>query len=75
MGTRIGKMAVLVAGLLVDLLPGGVAGASEKDEFLADRLLETSWGLQMPGSESVSAWWFVSYPGERGCPPSSAWQL
>ncbi len=61
-------MDVLVAELLVVLQLRGVAEASEKDGSLAERLLEASWGLQRPGSESASAWWFVSYPGEEGLP-------
>jgi hypothetical protein len=32
------------------------------------RLLKASEGLQMPGSEADSAWWFVSYPGEEELP-------
>lgn len=68
MRMRVRKFAVLVAGVLAVLLPGGVAGASEKDGSLEERLLEASGGLQMPGSESDSGWWFVSYPGEEGLP-------
>ena len=59
---------MLVAGVLAVLLLGGVAGASEKDGSLEERLLEASGRLQMPGSESDSGWWFVSYPGEQGLP-------
>ncbi|HEV2745283.1 MAG TPA: nuclease A inhibitor family protein, partial [Rubrobacter sp.] len=33
-----------------------------------DRLLKASEGLQMPGSEADSSWWFVSYPGEGELP-------
>lgn len=33
-----------------------------------NRLLKASDGLQMPGSEADSVWWFVSYPGEDGLP-------
>ncbi len=65
---RIWELAVLVIGLLVVLPPVGVVGATEKDGSLAERLLEASWGLQMPGSESDSEWWFVSFPGEQELP-------
>lgn len=68
MRTRVWKFAVLVAGVLAVLLPVGVAGASEKDGSLEERLLGASEGLQMPGSESDSGWWFVSYPGEEELP-------
>lgn len=54
--------------MLAALLLAGGAGANEKDGALEERLLEASEGLQMPGSESDSRWWFVSYPGEEGLP-------
>ncbi len=57
--------AVLLAAVL--FMAGG-ARASEKDGALEERLLEASEGLQMPGSESDSGWWFVSYPEEQGLP-------
>ena len=51
---------VLLAGLLL------ANGASAADTQA--RLLKASEGLQMPGSEADSAWWFVSYPEERDLP-------
>ena len=60
--------AVLAAWVLAVSLVAGVAGAQEKDGTIEERLLRASEGLQMPGSESDSAWWFVSYPGEEGLP-------
>ena len=58
-GAFVGSLALL-AGLLL----ATAAGAQETES----RLLKTSEGLQMPGSEADSAWWFVSYPGEDGLP-------
>ncbi len=55
----VGTMALL-AGLL--LVTAAVAQETE------DRLLKASEGLQMPGSEADSAWWFVSYPEEDELP-------
>ena len=60
--------AVLAAWVLAVSLLVGPAGADEKGVTLEERLLRASEGLQMPGSESDSAWWFVSYPGEEGLP-------
>ena len=50
--------------LLAGLLLSTAADAQETE----DRLLKASEGLQMPGSEADSAWWFVSYPEEDGLP-------
>jgi hypothetical protein len=50
--------------LLVGLVLATAAGAQETE----DRLLKASEGLQMPGSEADSGWWFVSYPGEDELP-------
>ena len=50
--------------LLAGLLLYTAAGAQEAE----DRLLKASEGLQMPGSEADSAWWFVSYPEEDRLP-------
>ena len=50
--------------LLAGLLLATAAGAQETQ----DRLLKASEGLQMPGSEADSAWWFVSYPDEEELP-------
>ncbi len=58
-GVFVGCLALL-AGLLL----ATAAGAQDTE----DRLLKASRGLQMPGSEADSAWWFVSYPGEDELP-------
>lgn len=58
-GALIGFLALL-AGLLL------ATAASAQDA--ENRLLRASEGLQMPGSEADSAWWFVSYPGEDELP-------
>jgi len=58
-GVFIGTLALL-AGLLL------ASSASAQDT--EGRLLKASEGLQMPGSEADSAWWFVSYPGEDELP-------
>ena len=50
--------------LLTGLLPATAAGAQETEA----RLLKASEGLQMPGSEADSGWWFVTYPGEDELP-------
>jgi hypothetical protein len=50
--------------LLAGLLLATPAGAQETE----DRLLKASEGLQMPGSEADSGWWFVSFPGEDALP-------
>ena len=60
-GALIGSLALL-AGLLL----ATAANAQDTES----RLLKASAGLQMPGSEADSAWWFVSYPGEDE-PPSA----
>ncbi|WP_166176745.1 nuclease A inhibitor family protein [Rubrobacter tropicus] len=52
--------AALLAGLLL------ATAANAQDE--EGRLLKASEGLQMPGSEADSRWWFVSYPGEDELP-------
>lgn len=59
-GALVGSL-VLLAGLLL------ATAASAQDT--ESRLLKASEGLQMPGSEADSAWWFVSYPGEHELPP------
>ena len=68
MRTKTRTFAVLAACVLAVSLVAGAAGAEEKDGSLEERLLRASEGLQMPGSESDSAWWYVSYPGEEGLP-------
>ena len=50
--------------LLAGLLFATTAGAQDTE----NRLLKASEGLQMPGSEADSAWWFVSYPNEDELP-------
>lgn len=62
MGTSGRVWLVLAAGILLGSL---FAGAVEADEGLEGRLLRAAEGLQMPGSEADSAWWFVSYPREE----------
>ena len=63
MARRKGALAASLA-LLAGLLLATAAGAQETEE----RLLRASEGLQMPGSEADSAWWFVSYPSECELP-------
>ncbi|MGH3147491.1 MAG: nuclease A inhibitor family protein [Rubrobacter sp.] len=68
MNTR-AKMAVVLAAVLVAVgLFAATAGADERRRSTEGTLLRKSEGLQMPGSESDSRWWFVSYPGEEGLP-------
>jgi hypothetical protein len=57
---------MMLATLLAAQLTAGTAAAQEED--LARRLLQAAEGLQMPGSEADSFWWFVSYPGEEELP-------
>jgi len=59
-------LAALPAALPAAQLTVGTAAAQE--EHLARRLLQAAEGLQMPGSEADSFWWFVSYPGEEELP-------
>lgn len=63
--TRI--LATLAAGLLVAVLAADAGGAREGQD-LARHLLRAAEGLQMPGSEADSSWWFVSYPQEEELP-------
>ncbi|CAA9424420.1 MAG: hypothetical protein AVDCRST_MAG22-2811 [uncultured Rubrobacteraceae bacterium] len=58
-GALVGSLALL-AGLLL-----ATTAAAQDTE---SRLLKAAEGLQMPGSEADSAWWFVSYPGEDELP-------
>ena len=55
-----GAIAFLTT-FVVFLVP---SGASADVSTTERRLLDASQGLQMPGSEADSAWWFVSYPAE-----------
>jgi len=63
--TRI--LVTLAAGFLATVLATEAAVAREGQD-LAGRLLRAAEGLQMPGSEADSSWWFVSYPQEDGLP-------
>lgn len=63
--TRI--LVSLAAGFLVVALAAN-AGEAREGQDLAWRLLRAAEGLQMPGSEADSYWWFVSYPQEEGLP-------
>lgn len=62
-----GTFLILVVGLMVTA-PGAEAAGARGDDDLARRLLRASDGLQMPGSEADSYWWFVSYPQEQELP-------
>jgi hypothetical protein len=55
---------VACLAVLSGLLLAAAAGAQETE----DRLPKASEGLQMPGSEADSVWWFVSYPDEDELP-------
>jgi Nuclease A inhibitor-like protein len=68
MKLRTRALITLMVTLLTTLWAVGVATAREED--LAERLLRASEGLQMPGSEADSSWWFVSYPQEEELPTS-----
>jgi hypothetical protein len=57
---------LLVAVLLMTVLASGAVAAREQD--LAKRLLRAAEGLQRPGSEAESYWWFVAYPTEEALP-------
>jgi hypothetical protein len=60
-------LIVLAAALVATVLAADVVVAREGQD-LAGRLLRAAGGLQMPGSEADSSWWFVSYPQEQGLP-------
>src|SRR5215213_3295934 len=66
MGTWTRAFIMLLAVLLAAQSTADTAAAQEED--LAPRLLKAAESLQMPGSESDSFWWFVSYPGEEALP-------
>jgi Nuclease A inhibitor-like protein len=59
---------VFIIVLAVLLAPQPAADAAVQEEDLAKRLLQAADGLQMPGSEADSFWWFVSFPGEKELP-------
>ena len=52
-----------VAALLADSIP--VGGAVAQEDKTGERLLAAAEGLQMPSSESDSAWYLVSYAGKE----------
>lgn len=58
------RALVVAAAVLTGLLLATTVNAQENET----RLLKASEGLQMPGSEADSRWWFVSYPGEDELP-------
>jgi hypothetical protein len=66
----IAMLAALLAALLATPLAAQFAAdaAAPQEDDLAKRLLQAAEGLQMPGSEADSSWWFVSYPGEKELP-------
>lgn len=66
MGSWTRVFIMMLAALLAVQLTADTVAAQEKD--LAKRLLQAAEGLQMPGSEADSFWWFVSYPGEEELP-------
>ena len=66
MGSWTKAFIIMLATLLAAQLTAGTVAAQEKDP--AGRLLQAAEGLQMPGSEADSFWWFVSYPGEEALP-------
>jgi Nuclease A inhibitor-like protein len=63
MGSWTRVFIIMLAALLA---AAGTVAAQEED--LSKRLLQAAEGLQMPGSEADSFWWFVSYPGEEELP-------
>ena len=67
MRALMGTFLILVVGLMVTA-PGAEAAGARGDDDLARRLLRAADGLQMPGSEADSYWWFVSYPQEQELP-------
>jgi hypothetical protein len=60
-------LLILAVGLIVAVSVVDAARARE-GESLGVRLHRAADGLQMPGSEADSSWWFVSYPGEAELP-------
>ena len=63
MGSRAKSLIMLLVALLTAQLTAGEGTAKENDP--SSRLLRAAEGLQMPGSEADSFWWFVAYPGEE----------
>ena len=66
MGSWTRIFIIMLAALLATALAAGTVAAQEEE--LAKRILQAAEGLQMPGSEADSFWWFVSYPGEDELP-------
>jgi hypothetical protein len=66
MGPRVKSFIMVLVALLAAQLTAGEGTAKEKDP--SSRLLRAAEGLQMPGSEADSSWWFVSYTGEDELP-------
>jgi hypothetical protein len=66
MGSWTRAFIIMLAAPLAAVLATGTVVAQEED--VARRLLQAAEGLQMPGSEADSHWWFVSYPGEEELP-------
>ncbi len=62
-----GTFLVVLVGLMLTV-PGVEAAGARGVDDLAGRLLRAADGLQMPGSEADSNWWFVSYPQEQELP-------
>ena len=62
MGSWTRAFIIMLAALPSAALAADTVAAQE--ERLATRLLHAAEGLQMPGSEADSFWWFVAYPGE-----------
>ena len=67
MKARTRVLVTIAAGFLVAALAAD-AGVAREGQDLAGRLLRAAEGLQMPGSEADSTWWFVSYSQEEGLP-------
>ena len=66
MGSRAKALIMLLVALLAAQFTAGEGAAKEEDP--SSRLLRAADGLQMPGSEGDSSWWFVSYSGEEELP-------
>ena len=66
MEPRVKAFVMLLVALLAAQLTAGEGTTKVKDP--SSRLLRAAEGLQMPGSEADSSWWFVSYTGEEELP-------
>lgn len=67
MKARARILVTLATGFLIAVLATDVAVARE-GQGLSGRLLGAAEGLQMPGSEADSHWWFVTYAQEKSLP-------